>query len=87
MNTHLVLIGEVWHRRLYGTRRTLCDEKVDPDVSPGISQLVFERLRGTTTDERCLECERILESGLRPEEFREKHGQLKEKWKIKPNAD
>ena len=85
MNTHIVLIDKTWHQRLYGTRTTLCGERVDPDVSPGISQRVFERLRGTTTDARCLECERIQESGLRPEEFWEKHGRLKESWTINAN--
>ncbi|KKL93609.1 hypothetical protein LCGC14_1872930 [marine sediment metagenome] len=73
MNTHIVQIGDIWHRRTYGTRITLCGEKVDPDVSPGIVQRVFERLREGKTDERCFDCERVWESGLQPEEFWETH--------------
>jgi len=73
MNTHIVLIGDIWHQRSYGTRTTLCGIKVDPDVSPGIVQRVFERLREGKTDERCFDCERVWESGLQPEEFWETH--------------
>ena len=75
METHIVQKDGIWHLREYGTRTTLCGEKIDPDVSPAINQLVFERLRGKGTDDRCFDCERVQESGLLPRDFWKTVGQ------------
>ncbi|HEC61173.1 MAG TPA: hypothetical protein ENI27_02835 [bacterium] len=73
MNTQIVKGKDgLWHQRAYGTRTTLCGQTVDPDVSPSISQLVFERLHGEK-EERCFDCIRIKESGLSPIEFWKTH--------------
>ena len=56
MNALIVEKDGIWHTRPYGTQMTLCRQIVGSDVSPGISQEVFERLDGEKAP-RCPDCE------------------------------
>ncbi len=55
-DTILVQKDGLWHQRAFGTRVSLCGEIVDSDVSPGVAQLVFERLSGIM-GARCPKCQ------------------------------